>query len=441
MYKRIKNLIIPASLSAVILFAPMSVYADVYTSPADAAKAGITYLANNQKADGSINGLGSESDWAVEAIKLTSQDPDMFAHNGSPSLLDYLKTDVMSSSTASTSIERRIISINAAGLDSTNFGGVNYNLLLGNQHQSGQIGDPTLLNDDIFGIIAIASSHDNSLKPEAQDSLNYLLSHQGSDGGFSYTTASCSFCGSDNNDTAAAIVAMYAADQMGLTSSSLDSSKANALKYLLSTQQTDGGFAYDAFSPSDGSSTAWSLMALNEVGDAVSAQALLARSWLLHNQNIDGGFSYGAYGTTTSDTYTTDNAVIALMGSTWLLSPSPVTTPQTPPPSPVPTTTTTATPSVAQTVTSTSVPETKSVDSTASVPDTSVPNIDASQAAQTVKDAGSLLKVPNKRLSSTAITTHKNYRYEIYGAVLLVLVAMFWFMIESRQARKVKNEI
>lgn len=436
----------PVIIAGIMLTTPLSVLADVNPDPQSAAAAGIQYLANNQQANGSISGFGGESEWSVEAIEAAGQDATTFAHNGSASLIDFIKTDAPDATTPATTIERSIIAIAAAGQDATNFGGINYDALLASQHTGGQIGDPTLLNDDIFGIIAIDAAHAAELQAEAQDGLNYLLAHQDADGGFSYLAdTSCAGCGSDNNDTAAAIIAMYAAQDLGLVSANLDTARSDALAYLLSTQQADGGFAYDNFSPSDGDSTAWSLMALNTIGNPVSAQALLARGWLLQNQNPDGGFSYGAFGTTASDTYTTAHAVTALLGSTWLLRPASIGlvgqqpggsvsqssqtaagsssgAPQTP------SSQTAAQQPAIVTTTSSSAPDSTPTADNSATDNTAQPQV---QADTTVK--------PDSHVATAIIkTAKKSHSYTVYGVALLALVALIWFMLESRQAGKAK---
>ena len=414
-----------------LLLVPISVYADVSPTAQAAAAAGLQYLANNQNSDGSINGLGGESEWSVEAVQADGQSAATFAHGGS-SLLDFLKTDVPAAGTATTTLERKIIAIAAAGQSPTDFGGFNYDAALESQHSGGQIGDPTLLNDDIFGIIAIDAAHASQLQAEAQDGLNYLLAHQGTDGGFSYTTDSCAWCGSDNNDTAAALIALYAAQDLGLTATNLDTARSSALSYLLDTQQTDGGFAYDAFSPSDGSSTAWSLMALNTLGSSVSTQADQARAWLLQNQNPDGGFSYGAYGTTNSDTYTTAHAVVALLGSTWLLRPAPAAAASQQPGG-----------TVHQIVSGASAPATASPQplppaTTAAAAEPAAAQTSENTADNTMQTDGSVAPQAKKPMASktlaNASTAHKLSGYTIYGAGLLALVAVIWLVLDFSES-------
>lgn len=292
-----------------------------------AADNGIRYLQNQQQPNGSVAGYGGETDWAVIAAAASGQDPDALTAPGGASLLEGIKADALATASPATSIERRILAIEAADADSSNFGGVNYQNLLLAAHNNQQIGDPTLLNDDIFGILAALVTGNNDLVPVAQDALSYLLAHQSPDGGFSYTTNVCAFCGPDSNDTAAAIIALHVAQLVQLEDPKLITGEQAAISFLLPLQRDDGGFGYDSFSESDGSSTAWALMALNILGDAVKPQADAARAWLMNNQNSDGGFSYGAFGITDSDTFTSGHALIALLGTTWVGYPAPLDRP------------------------------------------------------------------------------------------------------------------
>lgn len=433
----IKKLIQATLLCGVILtgqaLLPIAASAATDQEVQAAAQAGVQYLSNHQNADGSITGLGGESDWTAVAVKAAGTDVSDLSKAGT-SLTDFLEADMPPAGAPATAIERKMFAVVAADGDTSNFGGTNYTNLLANQHVSNQVGDPTLLNDDIFGVIAIQASGKTSLKSAAQDGLDYFISHQNADGGFSYTTESCMYCGSDSNDTAAAIIAMYAGDKLGLIMSSPDA-KANALIYLLSTQQADGGFGYDIYSPSDGSSTAWSLMALNVIGSPVATQAAQARDWLLKNQNPDGGFSFGAYGINTSDTFTTAHAITALLGSTWLLSPEPLSVPASEEPNSTPQVTgSTSSQSNTSQTTTASVNTTSSSGSNQS----SVPNEPADLTVETaLPDVGkNALKVDEKTTEVAAISGIKSgAKYAAVAA--LGLVGVGWFVLESRKAKGV----
>lgn len=352
---------------------------------------GINYLKLHQDTSGKITGFGGESEWA--AIAFAANGIDISAiKNPSNSLKDFLLNDIPTNTAKSTDWERKILAIAAIGSDPTNFNGINYLQELESFYNKNQIGDVNLLNDDIFGLLAEIAGKSANLELE-QNVLNFIISHQNSDGGFSYSTISPSNS-SDSNDTASAIQALVSAKNNSLTATNLDTVITNAKNYLLTTQKNDGGFGYDVSSDADGSSTAWALQALNLLGLESSVESTKAKSWLLNNQETDGGFHWQAG--LGSDTYTTSHALIALEGkglilnlntasasaspativtpsATLLVTPSPMpsstlsptasSTPipthsptHTPTPTPVPTSSPTATPTPISTPISTPIP-------------------------------------------------------------------------------------
>ncbi|MDD5749244.1 MAG: DUF4430 domain-containing protein [Patescibacteria group bacterium] len=122
-----------------------------------------------------------------------------------------------------------------------------------NNFNNGQLGSPELLNDDSWGLMALAAADRRSNIGEIK---NFILSQQNSDGGWSW---SVEINDSDSNDTAAAIMALLDAG-LAPTSAPLQAS----LVYLQDLQNDDGGFPYQAGSQSDGASTAWVVAALNK---------------------------------------------------------------------------------------------------------------------------------------------------------------------------------
>lgn len=312
----------------------------------DAITLGNTFLQSNQDETGKITGYGGESQWA--AIAFASSNADVTSiKNPSASLKDFLLSDKPADNAAATEWERRILAIVAIGENPSNFGGTNYIETLQALSKDNQIGDPSLLNDDIFGLLALIASGDLANQKIKEDALTFIINHQATDGGFSWSAdSSCGWCGSDGNDTASALQALQAAKNNGMTHPNLDTTIEKGKGYLLSTQKSDGGFAYDTFSEADGSSTAWALMALNALDLSSSPEAEKAVSWLKANQGTDGGFQWmSGYG---GDTYTTSHAVVALNGKSWIIkiytpaaSPSPTATPNV---SPLPTATPLPTP-------------------------------------------------------------------------------------------------
>ena len=118
---------------------------------------------------------------------------------------DYLKNIFGSSSI---NFEAPILAITALGQDPTKFGSQDYIAELKSFYNSGQIGDPATLNDDYFGILALVSAGLPTSDTIINGSKTFILSHQNSDGGWSWSTSATS----DSNDTAVAIMSLVAAE-------------------------------------------------------------------------------------------------------------------------------------------------------------------------------------------------------------------------------------
>ncbi len=193
---------------------------------------------------------------------------------------------------SSTTYAKYILALKAAGENPTNFGDENYVEKLKAFYQNGQFGEENYINDDIWSILALGSIGQENLAM-VQDAKDYILSNQNSDGGWSYDI---SFSSSDTNDTAAAIMALLNAGVSGSSSAIQD-----ALNFLKSLQNEDGGFAYLAGSASDSCSDAWVVSAIYSVGQDPGSS-----NWTKNGENAldhlkslqdeDGGFWWQSEG-------------------------------------------------------------------------------------------------------------------------------------------------
>lgn len=308
--KKIIVLILSVFVLSVLTSSP--IYADM--------AGGITYLQSHQDNTGKISGFGGESQWAAIGFAENGIDISTVKQSG-VSLKDYLLSDIPPAGAAATEWERRILAIVATGGDPTNFGGTNYVQQVELLANNNQLGDTALLNDDIFGLLALIASGSTAQNEIKQSVLSFIISHQNSDGGFSWST-NPNFNTSDSNDTAAALQALQAAQKDGLTHAELASSLEKAKNYLLSLQSPNGGFKYDTSEWStdpDSASTAWALMALNAMDLSTSIEASNAKIWLNAQQETDGGFHWMSG--SGSDTATTSYALIALSGNGLLYVP------------------------------------------------------------------------------------------------------------------------
>lgn len=153
------------------------------------------------------------------------------------------------------------------------------------------------------------------------NAVQYLKSLQQPNGGFEWQPT----WGTDTNSTALAVQALVAAGEP-LNSTAVT----NALAYLDAAQNDDGGFPYDPDSTlittSDANSTAWVIQALTATGEdpfgSEWTQNGTPIAFLQSLQLPNGSFQWQA-GTGTTNLLSTQQAIIALMGRS--LVPSHVT--------------------------------------------------------------------------------------------------------------------
>lgn len=228
-----------------------------------------------------------------------------------------ISTDHLKNLSGSSAIELEapILALTSLELNPKTFSSIDYVAKLKSFFVSNQIGDASTLNDDIFGILALVSSGEPLSDSVILGTKNFLLSKQNSDGGWGFTTTS----ESDSNTTASAITALIASG-----SNASDQPLQKALTYLLGAQNSDGGFTYDPFSSygteSDSSSTAWAIWALQAMGInplTITKGGNNPIAYLASNQTQSGFFKYQANSSEDSfSPITTSYSVIALSGKT-----------------------------------------------------------------------------------------------------------------------------
>ena len=170
------------------------------------------------------------------------------------------------------------------------------NWLVENQQQDGEIGEHKTWGN-AFALIALTLFEGNGTVNDLAS--DYLLANQGEDAGFGYPGF-----GSDALHTAAVIMAMIA-NEIEIPEVEGES----AMDFMLSRQETDGGFS--GWGQGDVDTTSWVMMAL-----AASNQTMPSNNgnnpvdYLASAQNQDGGFGYQT-GQKSSEEYTTE-ALLAL---------------------------------------------------------------------------------------------------------------------------------
>lgn len=323
---------------------------------------GLNFLKTQQDSTGRINnGFSAPSQWSAIAFSANGMDISIIK-NPSVSLQDFLLSNIPSEPSAATDWETRILAIVATGGDPTNYGGINYVTRLESFYNNDQIGDECSLNDDIFGLLAEVSAGSASSAQIKTNILNFLISKQDpTDGGFGYSASGCAWYSTSADMTGAAIQALVAAKNNGLTNPDLDPAIDHAKDYLLINQNTNGGYGY--YGTSDTDTTGWVLMAFNVLDMQDSTASAQTKNWLISQQSPDdGGFLAFDYGLnkSVSNSTTTAQAIIGLSGKSWILKIfDPSITPTTGSGNPTPTTTPTPTPTSTPTptLTPTSTPQ------------------------------------------------------------------------------------
>lgn len=226
---------------------------------------------------------------------------------------DNIATDHLTSvsGTSATDYAKAILALAAVGENPASFGNIDYVAKLKTYLNNNQMGDESLLNDDIWTILALASVGEVD-SSEATAAKNYLLSYQNADGGWGHAVNG----DSDTNDTAASIMALI---ETGI--SALDSVITNAVAYLQSAQNADGGFGWTTGSDSDSGSDSWVISALYKIGQNPADWDKNGNNPISHLESLqdtDGGFWWVEQGTSEwNNKAMTPYAVIALAGKSF----------------------------------------------------------------------------------------------------------------------------
>ncbi len=229
-----------------------------------------------------VTTLPSDEEWSIMARAAVNQISGQ----------TYLRSPISDGS--ATDYEKRILAITAIGENPRTFGSEDFISKLQNFFDGNQIGDPSLLNDDIFGILALTSSSISDTT--VSKSRQFILSHQNSDGGWGYATN----VGSDSNTTAMAVAAL----------TKTGSAPSSAFDYLARTQDSSGGFGFIPGQKADGASTAWVITGFNSSGRTAPASAV---TFLETLQTANGSFKWKPTDSSGSGLVTA-YAVIALSG-------------------------------------------------------------------------------------------------------------------------------
>ena len=281
----------------------------------------LDYLRGEQATDGSISDFATSA-WVVMAIAAAGEDPNSWQVGANPTIVDYLEANASAAATVN-DYSRVILAIAAADGDPTSFGGIDFLSLLEAAYDGTQIGDVALIHDDFWGVMALVAAGEDAVSSDAiQDSVTFILSNQNTDGGWSWGVGQ----DSDVDDTAAAIMALIAAGESAGSASITD-----GLAYIKSMQMDNGGF--ESWGSSNAATDSWGIDSIAAAGqdptDAAWESGLGNNPVddLLVFQNSNGSFNW-TQASPSNLSLMTSYAIVALLGIPY---PVAVLPPQEPP--------------------------------------------------------------------------------------------------------------
>jgi hypothetical protein len=276
--------------------------AGAHVSPAQAEHAadrGVNWFLSNQEASGSF---GFGGDWAMTALAATGLNAaDASTSLIDPSAQDFYLGDWQASGPGggATDAERAILSGVAGGIQtsrlSTGADTTRSNMVarVAELFDGEQIGEPGLLNDDIFGVLAL---HRAGAPPELLRSIvDYLRTQQKPNGGWTWNASPGA--PADTDMTGSAVAAFCAA---GIGPGDADLDQAIALLHTLQDPATGGFIAPpEAFGIGvNTDTTSWVTSGLIQCGidpqsaEWTTAQGKTPLDYLVSMQRPDGHFDW-----------------------------------------------------------------------------------------------------------------------------------------------------
>jgi Squalene-hopene cyclase C-terminal domain/Prenyltransferase and squalene oxidase repeat len=283
-------------VAALVLVAPATALA---ATPAERAA---SYLAKAQNKDGGFgatSGAGSAplyTGWVGLGLGSAGRNPQDVKRPRGRSLARYVLRGAGSLRDIG-EIERTVLVAHVAGLSPRNFGGRNLLAQIqGRRRHDGSISG--FVSYTAFGIMALRASG----AAAGGSTIRWLVQSQNSDGGFGVARSSTS----DADMTGAALQALVSVGR------GHGPAGKRAASWLVSNQNSDGGFGQFKGRPSNSQSTAYAAQGLIAAGTG-SAAVSRAQSYLTHRQRRNGSIAYSSSSTQTP-VWVTAQALMALEG-------------------------------------------------------------------------------------------------------------------------------
>ena len=252
--------------------------------------AAFQFLEMNENQDGSFDS-SLYTDWAAVAFGAGPE------NSYRDKIANYEKS-APDNSVSATDYERHAMAIMALGINPYTGTDTNYIQKIINEFDGTQIGDPSLINDDIFAIFPLMKAGYSSNDTIIQKVIANIISRQNSDGSWQG--------GADM--TAAAIQALSMTPSLAGVSGAL--SKARA--YLSGAEQSNGGFG-SSFT------TSWVLQAISALGESGTnwlSGGYNPYDYLYNQEQSDGGIDSMSENLDTR-IWATVYAIPAALGKPW----------------------------------------------------------------------------------------------------------------------------
>lgn len=214
-------------------------------------KKALEFLASKQKSDGSF-GSSLYTDWVAIALASSGQS------EAKEKITLYLKTTDDTFSNV-TDYERHAMALMALNINPYNGTPINYIQEIVDGFDGNQIGDSSLVNDDVFAIFPLMKAGYSSNDLIIQKIIEFILLKQKSNGSWENSV--------DLTASAIQALALFSSNQDAKESSQ------RAREYLSSHQQSGGGFG-SVFS------TSWTLQAISALQESSS-------DWVENGKNPD----------------------------------------------------------------------------------------------------------------------------------------------------------
>jgi energy-coupling factor transport system substrate-specific component len=266
-------------------------------TPSERAERYLLRAQNNDGGFGAAPGQSSSplySGWSGLGLAAAARNPRDVAQRGGRSLAAYVTGGVRGMRDIG-EIERTVLVLRAAGLDPRSVAGRDLVAEIeARRRRDGSISG--FVSYTAFGVLALRAVGEPAGKP----TVRWLLGSQNADGGFGVARSSAS----DSDMTGAALQALAVVGRAGSPAAR------RAVAYLRENQGSDGGFGQMAGRSSNAQSTAYAVQGLLAVR-AAAAPVSRALGYLMRLQRRDGSI---AYSSTSSQTpvWVTAQALAAL---------------------------------------------------------------------------------------------------------------------------------